>query len=192
MHRLQLLHTDKLPLQIFRVHAGDAEDRAGQSKNQGGSRQDLAGSRAGEFPSCFCSHTDHLTIKTFCKLTRTAQNLSTRQFLLTNTKTSLGTDSHLTFRIPLSLLSASIPSIGNFPYTAPPPITPKSPQWCGPTLFIKGERSRYLNPRNIPVARAFFPSMKLKILDTGHWVHAEEPVQTVDLVEAFIKDLGHS
>ncbi|CAD6564921.1 MAG: hypothetical protein TREMPRED_000399 [Tremellales sp. Tagirdzhanova-0007] len=80
-------------------------------------------------------------------------NLSTRQFLLTNTKTSLGTDSHLTFRIPLSLLSASIPSIGNFPYTAPPPITPKSPQWCGPTLFIKGERSRYLNPRTAHFGR---------------------------------------
>ncbi len=69
----------------------------------------------------------------------------------------------------------------------PPPVTPKSPQWNGPTLFIKGEHSRYLNRHNIPVAEAFFPNMRLETLDTGHWVHAEKPSETVKLIEDFVK-----
>lgn len=116
--------------------------------------------------------------------------LATRQFLLTNTKTSTGPDSYLTFRVPLDLLSASIPQIGDFPYTPPPPIGPESPQWLGPALFLKGEHSRYLNRHNIPIAQRFFPNMRLEVLDSGHWVHAERPAETINAVEAFINGEG--
>ena len=102
---------------------------------------------------------------------------------------SSGPDPHLTFRIPLTLLSHSIPAIGYFPYKPPPPVTRISPTWNGPTLFIKGKQSRYLNRHNIPIAQAFFPNMKLEELDTGHWVHAERPMETVKLVEDFVKSI---
>ncbi|GFZ42772.1 hypothetical protein JCM24511_00490 [Saitozyma sp. JCM 24511] len=111
--------------------------------------------------------------------------LPTRQFLLTNTRTH--PHGHLTFRIPLGLLASAIPSIGDFPYEPPPPVNATSPQWTGPTLFLKGEHSRYLNRHNIPVAERFFPNMRLEVLDTGHWVHAEKPAETVAMVEAFVK-----
>ncbi len=124
-------------------------------------------------------------------LSSALKSLSTRQFLLTNIKSSAGPDNHLTFRMPVHLLSESIISIGHFPYTPPPPMSPQSPQWTGPTLFLKGEHSRYLNRHNIPVAKAFFPNMRLEVLETGHWVHAEKPAETVGLVETFIQEVGN-
>ncbi|KAL0253786.1 hypothetical protein I308_101162 [Cryptococcus tetragattii IND107] len=120
-------------------------------------------------------------------LQKTEPTLSVRQFLLTNTRLSKSPFPHLTFRIPLALLSAAIPNIGDFPYSPPPPVSAKSPQWNGPVLFIKGEQSKYLNKGNIPVASSFFPQMRLEVLDAGHWVHAEKPIETVELVRSFIQ-----
>lgn len=112
------------------------------------------------------------------------QELATRQFLLTNVRGTSPTSPYLKFRIPLDLLSKSIPSIGDFPYDPPP----SGPTWDGPTLFLKGEHSRYLNRHNIPVAKSFFPNMEVKVLDAGHWVHAERPRETLELVDEFIKN----
>ncbi|WWC87671.1 uncharacterized protein L201_002562 [Kwoniella dendrophila CBS 6074] len=119
-------------------------------------------------------------------------SLPTRQFLLTNTKQTHGHNPHLVFRIPIELLSNAIKHIGDFPYTpptSPETISPTSPIWKGPTLFLKGSQSKYINRKNIPVAEQFFPNMKLEILDTGHWVHAEKPHETVELVKKFIESV---
>ncbi|ORX36341.1 Alpha/Beta hydrolase protein [Kockovaella imperatae] len=120
-------------------------------------------------------------------LRKTEPILSTRQFLLTNTKMSSGPEPVLQFRIPLPLLSASVESLGSFPYDPPPPVSWGSPEWRGPTLFLKGEHSKYLNRHNIPTAEAFFPNMKLVTLDAGHWVHAEQPAETIRVVSDFIE-----
>jgi pimeloyl-ACP methyl ester carboxylesterase len=98
------------------------------------------------------------------------------------------------------LLHKAIPHIGDFPYRSQPesdstPASTPSPTpadsgytvWEGPTLFLKGEHSRYLNKYNIPVAKRFFPNMRLETLDTGHWVHAERPAETVGLIDEFVK-----
>ncbi|WVF66897.1 hypothetical protein IAT40_001640 [Kwoniella sp. CBS 6097] len=114
-------------------------------------------------------------------------SLPTRQFLLTNTRQTHGADPSLVFRIPLQLLTDAIPHIGDFPYSPPPPVSPTSPIWEGPTLFLKGAQSKYINRKNIPVAEAFFPKMKLETLDTEHWVHAERPNETVELVRKFVQ-----
>ncbi|KAK8870101.1 hypothetical protein IAR55_000671 [Kwoniella newhampshirensis] len=123
-------------------------------------------------------------------LEKTEPILATRQFLLTNIRTTHGSDQHLVFRNPLQLLSEAIPHIGDFPYKPPPPVSPSSPEWTGPTLFLKGEHSRYINKHNIPTAKAFFPNMSLQVLDAGHWVHAERPKETVDLVKEFVESVG--
>lgn len=75
-------------------------------------------------------------------LQKTEPVLAIRQFLLTNTRLSKSPSPHLTFRIPLSLLSAAIPQIGDFPYSPPPPVSSESPQWNGPVLLIKAEQDR--------------------------------------------------
>ncbi|KAJ9116082.1 hypothetical protein QFC20_000755 [Naganishia adeliensis] len=108
-----------------------------------------------------------------------SKSLPTRQFLLTNAITA--PDKTVKFRIPLDIIHESIPSIGEFPYQ------PGEVSWSGPTLFIKGEHSNYINRRNIPVCKEFFPSMELETLDAGHWVHAERPMEFVDLVDKFVR-----
>ncbi len=63
------------------------------------------------------------------------QDPMTRAFLLTN----LLPPEHnmpLRFRIPLHTIGAAIPELGSFPYE------PGEREWDGPTLFIKGTKSK--------------------------------------------------
>lgn len=53
-------------------------------------------------------------------------------------------------------------------------------------LFIKGDRSDYINEQSINSVMALFPNAKLKIIkDTGHWLHAEKPKTFNRLVISF-------
>ncbi|CCM04229.1 uncharacterized protein FIBRA_06396 [Fibroporia radiculosa] len=92
----------------------------------------------------------------------------TRAFLLTNLKASHSAHEPLQFQIPLDIIGRNISEMGLFPYE------PGERIWNGPTLFIKGMKSKYINKHNVPIAREFFPQMTLEQLDTGHWVHAEK------------------
>ncbi|GJE85563.1 alpha/beta-hydrolase [Phanerochaete sordida] len=107
----------------------------------------------------------------------------TRAFLLTNLLPQEHDHHHhpLKFRVPLEILGRAIPTIGGFPYEL------GERTWEGPTLFIKGTRSKYINRHNIPIAHEFFPNMELKTLEAGHWVHAEKPNEFKQLVEDFIR-----
>ncbi|GBE90134.1 Abhydrolase domain-containing protein [Sparassis crispa] len=103
-----------------------------------------------------------------------------RAFLLTNLIESHGV---MKFRIPLDIIGPNISELGSFPYE------PGERQWNGPTLFVKGNQSKYINKNNIPLAKEFFPRMVLKTLDAGHWVHAEKPNEFKELVTDFIKNV---
>ncbi|PIL35643.1 hypothetical protein GSI_02372 [Ganoderma sinense ZZ0214-1] len=88
----------------------------------------------------------------------------------------------LKFRVPVQLLGDSIPEIGGFPWS------PGERTFDGPTLFIKGTKSKYINRHNVDSAKAFFPNMILEELDAGHWVHSERPNEFKALVTNFIKN----
>ncbi|KIO28720.1 hypothetical protein M407DRAFT_22146 [Tulasnella calospora MUT 4182] len=106
---------------------------------------------------------------------------SIRQFLLTNLERfSPATSSHQKFRIPLDILDKAIDGIGDFPYE------PDHRKWEGKTLFVKGSKSKYINRKNIPIAKEYFPNMEMITLEAGHWVHAEQPVEFVNRVSEFI------
>ncbi|KAF9048875.1 Alpha/Beta hydrolase protein [Panaeolus papilionaceus] len=119
------------------------------------------------------------------------KDVSVRQFLLTNLKVPshhpvTGHVHKAKFLVPLDILSQSIDEIGSFPYkydaqTDSAPVT-----WNGPTLAIKGSKSPYVNHKNLPVFRAFFPDTRVSELDTGHWVHAEKPLEFKKLVVNFL------
>ncbi|KAG8880551.1 hypothetical protein FRB99_004795, partial [Tulasnella sp. 403] len=109
------------------------------------------------------------------------RDLMIRQFLLTNLVPATPS-SPQRFRIPLKTLERAIEGIGDFPYEL------GERKWEGKTLFIKGAKSKYINRRNIPVAEQFFPNMRLETLDTGHWVHAEKPMEFMKLVTDFIQE----
>ncbi len=57
----------------------------------------------------------------------------------------------------------------------------------GPTLFIRGEKSRYILTDDLPVIEQLFPQYSLKtISNAGHWVHAEAPEDFTETVQDFL------
>ncbi|WFD27787.1 ribonuclease III [Malassezia nana] len=93
------------------------------------------------------------------ELQKIEPNLPVRQFLLTNLERD--ETGVMRFRIPVKVLLRALEHIGRFPY-APPKDASSSPErvWQGPTLFVKGEHSKYINRRNVPLCRAYFPAME--------------------------------
>lgn len=54
-------------------------------------------------------------------------------------------------------------------------ITSDAP-FTGPTLFIRGEKSRYILDEDVPAIKALFPNSSLiTIPGAGHWIHADTP-----------------
>lgn len=45
--------------------------------------------------------------------------------------------------------------------------------------------SRYVNDGNVPICNALYPNNTLQTLQTGHWVHAENPGTFIETVEKF-------
>jgi len=74
----------------------------------------------------------------------TVKNLPVRQFLLTNLERDEESGT-MRFRIPVKTLLRCLESIGLFPYS-PPKDDSSAPErvWNGPTLFVKGEHSKYV------------------------------------------------
>ena len=57
----------------------------------------------------------------------------------------------------------------------------------GPTLFIKGGNSDYINAGNYPDMVELFPNHQLvEIPDAGHWVQAEKPNEFIEVAEKFL------
>jgi len=57
----------------------------------------------------------------------------------------------------------------------------------GPTLFIKGQQSDYIQQRYYQATIGLFPAAAFKILqNTGHWLHAEKTTAFNRLVEKFL------
>ncbi len=58
-----------------------------------------------------------------------------------------------------------------------------------PTLFIKGEKSDYIQNDDIPTIQNLFNNYKIiSISDAGHWVHAEQPEKFVTVVNEFLRN----
>ena len=64
---------------------------------------------------------------------------------------------------------------------------PDDARYAGPTLFIAGATSNYIQPAHRPVIRALFPKARFVTLkNAGHWLHADNPAGFVSVVEAFL------
>lgn len=58
----------------------------------------------------------------------------------------------------------------------------------GPTLFIKGETSAYIQAKHQPLIEQRFPHCQFKIMqNTGHWLHVEKPQLFNSLVQRFLE-----
>lgn len=67
-------------------------------------------------------------------------------------------------------------------------ITTEEP-FTGPTLFIKGADSDYIQAGDLPLLQEHFPSAKLSSVEgAGHWVHAQKPQALFQLVSNFLEE----
>lgn len=100
-----------------------------------------------------------------------------RAFLLTNLTQA---DGRLRWRINLPALAAGLAGIEAFP-------VPDGARYTGPTRFIAGRDSDYLQPEDPERIRALFPHAELEWIEgAGHWVHAARPDAFLAAVRAFL------
>jgi pimeloyl-ACP methyl ester carboxylesterase len=58
----------------------------------------------------------------------------------------------------------------------------------GPSLFIRGGRSKHVEDGDEVLIKRFFPKAVLEtVAEAGHWVHADRPGELLGLVEAFLR-----
>ncbi|PKI82483.1 ribonuclease III [Malassezia vespertilionis] len=116
-------------------------------------------------------------------LSRTEPDPDVLQFLLTN----LLPGAPKRFRLPLDTLQRSLEGVGAFPFAQPGADDGREVRtWDGPSLFIKGKKSKYLNRHTIALAKEYFPHMQLAEMDTGHWCQAEDPATFLDYIQRFL------
>jgi|MDSW01.2.fsa_nt_gb esterase len=60
--------------------------------------------------------------------------------------------------------------------------------FMGPTLFIRGAKSDYIQDADMELIREYFPTASLEtVAGAGHWVHYEAPKPFVQAVTAFLE-----
>lgn len=106
-------------------------------------------------------------------------NLAIRQFLLKNLTRDTEADKYV-WKMNLPVIQEAYDEIlgyesGLLTYT-------------GPSLFIRGAKSNYIEADELPRLQSHFPKAKLaEINDAGHWVHAEQPQVFLKTVLDFFK-----
>lgn len=104
-------------------------------------------------------------------------NLGERQFLLK----SLGRGSDgFQWKINLAVITEKINEVGQ--------ALPDGKSYSGPTLFLAGSNSSYIQQSDLDDIDKFFPNNTVEfIADAGHWLHAEQPDAVVDEIRRFLK-----
>lgn len=82
-------------------------------------------------------------------------------------------------RMNLDVLTQKIEEIGKG--------LPEDQHYDGPTLFIHGGNSGYLEPADDVLIKKHFPLAQIReIPGAGHWLHAEKPTQFFEIVRNFL------
>lgn len=101
-----------------------------------------------------------------------------RAFLLQNLVRG---DDGFTWRANLKALSSAMPDLMAFP-------TREHDGYRGPTLFLAGADSHYMQPGHRAIINGLFANADLRrIADAGHWVHAEQPAAFLAHLQDFLK-----
>ena len=109
------------------------------------------------------------------RLAQTVADPGIRAFLLQSL--DLKSDPHR-WRLNLDVLERDMGLITGWPHV--------SGQYPGPTLFLSGTLSDYVQPTHRAPIKALFPAARFaKIPDAGHWLHADQPRAFEATVRAF-------
>ncbi|MFA7445172.1 MAG: alpha/beta fold hydrolase [Flavobacteriaceae bacterium] len=104
-------------------------------------------------------------------------DFGTRQFLMKNVYRK--SPDELAFRINLKTLTEKYDDIGI--------AVPENTTFEKPTLFLKGENSGYIKERDEQDIIRHFPQAEIKIISkSGHWLHAENPKEFLELSLSYL------
>jgi esterase len=104
-------------------------------------------------------------------------NKGIRQFLLKNLY-RIGQDD-FALRINLQVLVENIEEVGK--------ALPEDAKYNGEVLFMRGERSGYIEDQDMQQIQIHFPKAKLvTVPKSGHWLHAENPDGFFEEVMSFL------
>jgi esterase len=104
------------------------------------------------------------------------KNIGIRQFLLKN----LQKDEHG------YSLKINTPAIEAFYSDMIGSITFKK-TISNPTLFVYGSLSDYIKESDIPLIKKDFENVQFKkVEESGHWIHAEKPEETLKIIKGFL------
>jgi len=99
------------------------------------------------------------------QLSEYVKDPGTRSFLLKSLYQDDDKHWHWRFNLPLLIQDYSLLSAWPF----------EGELFSGDITFIKGSNSDYITSAHQTSIMAQFPNAKAKIIDTGHWLHAEKP-----------------
>lgn len=107
-------------------------------------------------------------------------DMGTRMFLLKNLYWVKPNET-LGLRINLEVLSENVEEVGQ--------ELPSGNSFKGPALFLKGDRSEYIQDADEnDIVNAFAKAKVVVIANAGHWLHAENPAAFFEAVKSFVAE----
>jgi esterase len=111
------------------------------------------------------------------ELAKSIPELGTRQFLLKNLYRTA--DNRFAWRMNLKVIQEKLAIVME--------ALPENLTFEGKTLFIAGEKSDYIQNRDLPIIQSHFPDNQVVTVEgAGHWVHAEKPAEVLTIIQEFI------
>lgn len=113
------------------------------------------------------------------KLAETVTDKTTRSFLMHNLeRCESGT---MRWMINLDAIENNMSNLSDWPFEG------QDVSYDGPSLFLTGALSQFVQPEHHEAIKHFFPqSQRLELKDTGHWLHAEKPEETIQIIRDFL------
>jgi pimeloyl-ACP methyl ester carboxylesterase len=114
------------------------------------------------------------------RLAEAVSDPAVRGFLLQN----LSFGAAPAWKIGLAEIAGGMADIEGWPDVGP------GVAYGGATLFIRGERSDYVDDAGWAAARVLFPRARLEtVAGAGHWLHADRPADFGALVSGFLEEV---
>lgn len=115
------------------------------------------------------------------ELSETVEDAALRAFVLTNLDVRSG---NLQWKINIESISSELESIAGFDISV---HEDKDMVYAGDTFFINGGSSSFVKASYMSTISKYFPTFMLTtVKQAGHWVHAERPTETIQLLKKYL------
>jgi len=113
-------------------------------------------------------------------LTEAVPSTTVRSFLLQNLRRD---DDGWSWQPNLAVLDRDLAALADWPEEALAGAAP----YDGPTLWIAGQKSAYVQDEYAGAMERWFPrTRRVTIKDAGHWVHSEQPAVFTEVLRRFL------